>query len=196
MAEMTIDQELDLLDDAFRRLKVEYDIFFAGGAKRPPVDSESRIQVQIRRFMENSRLTLPQRYRLQQMAQRYAVFTDLWRRKIRVKDQGYRRPEDKLLGVGGFGHLDDGAPRSQPADQSESFVLCSTDAIDVVPLFEAVLRAREAVGQPLGGFDTFAAFVQNKTDSIRSQFKCQAVEYTVTVKGGQVSLKARPRKDA
>jgi hypothetical protein len=37
--------------------------------------------------------------------------------------------------------------------------------------------------------------VQLKTESIRSQFKCEAVEYTVMVKGGQVNLKARPRKD-
>ena len=35
----------------------------------------------------------------------------------------------------------------------------------------------------------------NKTGAIRNQYKCRAVEYTVTVKGGQVHLKARPRKD-
>jgi hypothetical protein len=48
---------------------------------------------------------------------------------------------------------------------------------------------------PLGAFDSFASFVQLKTDSIRTQFKCEAVEYTVMVKDGQVRLKARPRKD-
>jgi hypothetical protein len=203
MADLTIDQELDLLDDAFRRLKVEYDIYFAGGNKRPPVDNESRVQAQIRRYMENSRLTSAQRHRLTAMAQRYAVFADLWRRKVRVKDQGYRRPEDKLIGVGGFGHLDEseahahGTPHkpAKEREYSESFILFSSDVFEVLPLFEAVVRAREAVGQPLGGFDPFASFVQFKTGSIRNQFKCQAVEYTVTVKGGQVQLKARPRKD-
>jgi hypothetical protein len=192
MADLTIDQELDLLEDAFRRLKVEYDVYFAGGAKRPPEDNETRVRAQIRRHMENSRLSMQQRYRVNAIAQRYAVFTELWRRKVRVKDQGYRRPEDKLIGVGGFGHLDEAA--ATPQSQTESFVLQSTDALDLIPLFEAVVRARESVGQPLGTFDTFAAFVRNKTDSIRSQFRCRSVEYTVTVKSGQVSLKARPRK--
>jgi hypothetical protein len=198
MADLTIDEQLDLLDDAFRRLKVEYDIFFAGGNKRPPVDNETRIKAQIRQHMENSRLNLVQRYRLSNMAQRYAVFTELWRRKARVKDQGYVRPEDKLLGVGGFGHLDEPhlrAPHDRDREESESFVLISSDVFEVAPLYEAVVRARETVGLPLGAFDSFAAFVQLKTESIRSQFKCEAVEYTVMVKGGQVNLKARPRKD-
>jgi hypothetical protein len=197
MADLTIDQELDLLEDAMRRLKVEYDIYFAGGSKKPPVDNETRVQAQLRRYMENSRLSHAQRYRLTNMAQRYAVFAELWRRKVRVKDQGYRRPEDKLLGVGGFGHLEE-AEAHAPARQleySESFVLFSTDSFEVVPLFEAMVRAREAVGQPLGAFDPFASFVKFKTGAIRNQFHCRAVEYTVTVQGGQVQLKARPRKD-
>ena len=50
-------------------------------------------------------------------------------------------------------------------------------------------------GQPLGAFDSFAGFVQNKSTQIRSQFRCQTVEYTVMVQDGQVRLKARPRKD-
>ena len=198
MADLTLDQELDLLDDAFRRLKVEYDIYFAGGNKRPPVDNEARVQAQMRRYMENARLTPAQRYRLTSMAQRYAVFADLWRRKVRVKDQGYRRPEDKLIGVGGFGHLQDRDTPNLPCtecDQSESFVVFSNDMFEVVPLYEAMLRARESVGQPLGGFDPFATYVQCKTGAIRNRYKCRAVEYTVTVKGGQVHLKARPRKD-
>jgi hypothetical protein len=198
MADLSIDQELDLLDDAFRRLKVEYDIYFAGGTKRPPVDNETRIQAQMRRHMENSRLNSAQRYRLNNQAQRFAVFSDLWRRKAKVKDQGYVAPQDKLLGVGGFGHVDapnTGPERETDREETESFVLFSSDVFEVVPLFEAVLRAREAVGQPLGAFDPFAAFVQLKSDEIRSQFQCQAVEYTVMVRGGKVRLKARPRKD-
>lgn len=197
MAELTIDQELDLLDDAFRRLKIEYDIYFAGGSKRAPTENETRVQAQIRRYMENSRLTMQQRYRISTVAQRYAVFADLWRRKLRVKEQGFRRPEDKLLGVGGFGHLEQiNASAEASTEITESFVVYSTATSDLVPLFDAVVRAREAAGQPLGTFDSFASFVRQKTESIRHQFKCPAVEYTVTVKGGQVNLKARPRKGA
>jgi hypothetical protein len=193
---VTIDEELVLLEDSFRRLKIEYDIFFAGGSKKPPLDTESRVQTIIRRNIENSRISFAQRFRLHAIAQRYSVFSDLWRRKGKIKDEGYRRPEDTLLGVGGFGHLEEPAQRSaEPEHEPESFLIFTSDVIEVVALYEAVVRARETIGQPLGAFDSFATFVQNKSSQIRSKFGCQAVEYTVLVKGGQVQLKARPRKD-
>jgi hypothetical protein len=196
---LTIDEELALLEDTFRRLKIEYDIYFAGGgSKKPPVDTESRVQAIIRRNLENTHLTFPQRFRLTAIAQRYTIFSDLWRRKTRIKDEGYRRPEDMLLGVGGFGHIEAALPQAAPAkaeDESESFLLFTDDVIEVVALYEAVVRAREAAGQPLGAFDSFANFVQTKSSQIRAQYQCQTVEYTVMVKAGQVRLVARPRKD-
>ena len=197
---MTVDEELALLEDSFRRLKIEFDIYFAGGAKKPPVDTESRVTGLIRRNMENSRLSFAQRYRLTSVAQKYSVFSDLWRRKTRIKEEGYRRPEDTLLGVGGFGSLEPSkhgtSSHSAMADgEPESFLVFTDDVIEVVALYEAVVRARETAGQPLGAFDTFAAFVQNKSAQIRGQFNCQAVEYTVMVQSGQVRLKARARKD-
>jgi hypothetical protein len=193
---MTLDEELALLEDSFRRLKIEFDIYFAGGAKKPPVDTESRVQNLIRRNLENSRLSFPQRFRLTAVAHKYTVFSDLWRRKAKIKDEGYRRPQDALLGVGGFGHLE--TPQSSAIvnnNEPESFLLFTNDVIEVVALYEAVVRAREATGQPLGAFDSFASFVQTKANQIRTQFRCEAVEYTVMVKSGQVQLKARARKD-
>jgi hypothetical protein len=199
MAELSIDQELDLLEDALRRLKVEYDIYFAGGAKRPPVDNEGRVKQQIRRYMENSRLSPRQRYRLNAVAQRFTVFSDLWQRKGRVKEQGYVRPQDKMIGVGGFGSAEASSRSKAAADgeheQAESFVLFSNDAFEAVPLYEALVRARESVGKSQGNFDSFAAFVQLKAGALRQKHHCEAVEYTVKIKDGQVHLKARARKD-
>jgi hypothetical protein len=197
---VTIEEQLELLEDSFRRLKIEYDIYFAGGSKRPPTDLQSRVDGLVRQLSENGRLNYGHRYKLNSVAQRYSVFGDLWRRKARIKDEGYRRPEDMLVGVGGFGKVEDKtappAPRS-PFDESEpeSFMLFSDDVIEMVALYESVVRAREITGQPLGGFDTFANFVQSKSNQLRQQYECNVVEYTVFVKDGQVKLKARPRKD-
>ena len=164
--------------------------------EKPPVDSESRVQNIIRRNLENGHLNFPQRFRFNAIAQRYSVFSDLWRRKTKIKDEGYSRPEYMLLGVGGFGHLQSTSPNAQGDDhEAESFLIFTTDVIEIVALYEAVVRAREAAGQPLGAFDTFANFVQNKSSQIRSQFHCQAVEYTVMMQDGKVRLNARPRKD-
>jgi len=192
---VTLEEELELLEGNFRRLKIEYDIYFSGGAKKPPVDTQSRVELMLRRLSENGRLNFAQRFKLNGLAQKYSVFSDLWRRKTRIKDEGYRRPEDMLVGVGGFGHLDQPSKSSIDESEPESFLLFSDDVIEMVALYESVVRARESTGQPLGGFDSFASFVQNKSNQIRGQHHCNVVEYTVMVKDGQVKLKARPRKD-
>jgi len=85
---VTIDEELDLLDQQLRRLKIEYDIFFNNATKRPPTDVEWKVVSLIRKFSDGARLTFSQRYRYGEMAQRYAVFGDLWRKKLRIREEG------------------------------------------------------------------------------------------------------------
>ena len=196
---MTIDEELTLLEDTFRRLKIEYDTYFGGGSKKPPVDTDSRVVSLMKRYSENSQLTFPQRFRLNAISQRYAVFSDLWRRKLKIKEEGYHRPEDMLLGVVGFRAADrlGNTSEAEPGlySEPESFVIFGDDVLEMVSLFEAVVQAREQAGKPLGSFDSFASFVQKKSGQLRDKFRCQAVEYTVQLEGGEVRLKARPRKD-
>jgi hypothetical protein len=39
----TPDEQLTRLEDDIRRLRVEFDIFFNGAAKRPPYDTKGRV---------------------------------------------------------------------------------------------------------------------------------------------------------
>jgi hypothetical protein len=96
---VTIDEELDLLDQQLRRLKIEYEIFFSNPAKRPPTDIEWKVLSLIRKFSDGSRMKFSQRYRYNEMAQRYAIQSDLWRKKTRIREEGVRRPQDAMLSV-------------------------------------------------------------------------------------------------
>ena len=98
---MTTDEELDLLDQQLRRLKIEYEIFFNNPAKRPPTDIEWKVLSIIRKFSDSPRMSFSQRYKYNSMAQRYAIQSDLWRKKMRIREEGYRRPQDALLSVQG-----------------------------------------------------------------------------------------------
>src|ERR1700733_16332624 len=98
---VTTDEELDLLDQQLRRLKIEYEVFFNNPAKRPPTDIEWKVLSIIRKFSDSPRMSFSQRYRYNEMAQRYAIQSDLWRKKMRIREEGYRRPQDALLSVQG-----------------------------------------------------------------------------------------------
>ena len=92
---MTIDEELNLLDHQLRRLKIEYEIFFNNPAKRPPTEIEWKVTNLIRKFSDGGRMSFSQRYRYNEMAQRYAIHSDLWRKKMRIREEGYRRNDPR-----------------------------------------------------------------------------------------------------
>src|SRR5258708_21733460 len=94
---VTIDEEMNLLDQQLRRLKIEYEIFFNNPAKRPPTDVEWKVLSLIRKFSDSARLSFSQRFIYNEMAQRYAIQSDLCSNKIRIGEEGYGRPAHKIL---------------------------------------------------------------------------------------------------
>src|SRR6266581_9043473 len=98
---MTIDEELTLLETQLRRLKIDYEVFFSNPQKKPPSDLEWKVLALLRKFSDGGRMSFSQRFRYNEIAQRYAIYSDLWRKKSRIREEGYRRPQDALLSVQG-----------------------------------------------------------------------------------------------
>lgn len=214
---MTTDEELSLLDQQLRRLKIEYEIFFNNPSKRPPTDVEWKVLSLIRKFSDSSRLSFSQRFKYNEMAQRYAIQADLWRKKMRIREEGYRRPQDALLSVQGVrtgeereakhhtvyglkrkGHAEgEQTPAADPGGDQSFSVQCSGAAAEraqVESLYKALSEAKHKSGEKItGNLDSFAAFVKKKTSEIRKQHGCNAVVYSVEMQGGHVKLKAKAK---
>jgi hypothetical protein len=206
---VTIDEELTVLESQLRRLKIEYEVYFSNPTKRPPTDIEWKVLSLLRKFSDGGRMSFSQRFRYNEMAQRYAVYSDLWRKKGRIREEGYRRPQDALLSVQGVrveehepehkvygvGHAAAGAAAA-PAKQSLR-IECSDASAEqdkVATLYKALTEAKKNAGETVSGnMESFSSFVQKKTDQIRKQYGCQAVEYSVEMEGGQVRLKAKAK---
>ena len=211
---MTIDEELNLLDQQLRRLKIEYEIFFNNPAKRPPTDVEWKVLSLIRKFSDGTRMSFSNRFRYNEMAQRYAVQAELWRKKMRIREEGYRRPADAILSVQGVRVPEEheakhhpvygvarhgqtaGAGAPSAGDQPFS-VQCSGAAAEreqVESLYKALTAAKQKSGEKVSGnLDSFAAFVKKKTSELRKQHGCDTVVYSVETQGGQVKLKAKAK---
>ena len=205
---MTIDEELSLLDQQLRRLKIEYEIFFNNPSKRPPGDIEWKVTNLLKKFSDSSRLSFPQRYRYNEMAQRYAIQSDLWRKKMRIREEGYRRPQDAILSVQGVRPSEEheskhhhaygvGHHADTPQGDKPFSVQCSNAAAEhekVEALYKALTEAKKRSGEKVtGNLESFVAFVQKKTSQIRKQYGCEAVVYSVEIQDGQVKLKAKAK---
>jgi len=209
---VTIDEELGVLETQLRRLKIEYEVFFSNPTKRPPTDIEWKVLSLLRKFSDGGRMSFSQRYRYNEMAQRYAVYSDLWRKKSRIREEGYRRPQDALLAVQGvrveeehkpqhnpvYGLSHGTAAAAAPAVTSQPFTLHTAvdkaDREQVERLFNTLVAAKKKAGENVSGnLDSFSTFVQKKTQEIRKQYGCQDVEFSVELTDGHVKLKAKAK---
>jgi hypothetical protein len=208
---VTTDEELNLLDQQLRRLKIEYEVFFNNPAKRPPTDVEWKVLSLIRKFSDSKRMSFSQRFRYNEMAQRYAIQSDLWRKKMRIREEGYRRPADAILSVQGvrlneereakhnpvYGlsakHAD-GVQQAEGKPFSVQYADEKSDREQVVSLYKALTEAKKKSGEKVSGnLDSFAAFVKKKTTEIRQKHGCEAVVYSVEIQDGQAKLKAKAK---
>ena len=199
----TIDEELAGLERDIRQLKIEYDMYFGGGRKRPPSEIEWRIELVIKRYSERGGdLKYTQRFRFTNLAQTYAKYKEVFRKRLARREEGKverhfgaaakaieaERAKTQAVSVS------TGEP--QAAGTAKTFrVTCSApekEADKVEQLYEAFVRAKQEAGEDMGRMTRlgFNEFVRKKTKDLQEQKNCSEVEYVVETVDGQVKLKA------
>ncbi len=180
---MTVEEELTQLEDFIRKLKIEYEIYFNGGKDRPPWDLQWKVETIIKKYGEQ-RLAFSQRFRFNSLVQRFAVYNDMWRQKVKNREEG-REPRK---------------PREEPRVEASAAGAFKVQWHDpeqeqekVEKLFQALVEAKKKVGESTDALplESFKRFVKQKTDQLKKDFGCRTVEYVVEVENGQVRLKAK-----
>jgi hypothetical protein len=181
---VTVDEELDRLEDGIRRLKIEYEVYFSGGMPRPPHDTVYRVETLIKKHTsDTSKLNFGQRFKFTQLVQKYAVNNELWRKKLRDKEEGR----------GQFGK-----PRREveaPPPETGVVVVCSDPEKEtgkVEQLLKALIEAKKKAGESVDSLDplAFAKFVQAQTQRVRTSLGCSKVQFSVNVEEGKVKFRA------
>ena len=183
----TVDEQLTRLEEDIRRLRVEFDIFFNGAAKRPPYDTKGRVETLLKRIGDDRTLTYAQRYRYNSMASRYNAFRDLWRRTMQGREEGRDLVSTTRANM----------KSDMPAAPIEPVSFVCTDAhreLEVVKnLYQSVVDAKQRCGESTDdlSFPKFHRLIASKADGIKEKMGCDRVRFSVTVEKGHVSFKAR-----
>ena len=196
----TIDEELATLEKDIRQLKVEYDQYFGGGRKRPPTEIEWRIDMMVKRYSERGgELKFAQRFRFNNLSQTYAKYKDIFRKKVKQKEEG---TVQRHFGAAAK-EIEAARAKEHPQEEASAVAVggksfrmtCSepereTEKVD--QLYEAFLQAKQTAGEATGKLSrsSFNEFVLKKTKELQKQKNCRDVEYVVEVVEGQVKLKA------
>jgi len=82
-----IDQQVTRLEEDIRKLKIEFDIYFNGGLKRPPLESRARLEANLKRLADDRNLSYAQRYQFNSVVSRFNSYRELWRRLLKKRGE-------------------------------------------------------------------------------------------------------------
>src|SRR5919205_245684 len=135
-AQPTAEEQLVRLEDDIRRLKVEFDIYFNGAAKRPPYDTKGRVETLIKRLADDRTLSFAQRYQYNSLTARYTSFMQLWRRTMQEREDGRGH---------GAAARRQAKSEAEAEPQAPATFVCKdakTDVATVRGIYEALVEAR------------------------------------------------------
>jgi hypothetical protein len=200
----TIDEDLAQMERDIRQLKIEYDMFFGGGRKRPPTEIEWRIELLTKRYSERGGdMKFGQRFRFNNLTQTYAKYKDMFRKRMAQREEGKVTRHfgaaakaieaERARAQAAAGKQEPAAPVAAEANGFR--MVCSepekeTQKVD--QLFEAFIQAKQQAGEETGKVTRagFNEFVRKKTKDLQTSKNCRDVEYVVETVDGQVKLKA------
>jgi len=206
----TVDEDLSQIERDIRTLKIEYEQFFGGGRPRPPADTQWRVDNLLRRYNERiGDLSFGQRFRFNNIAQTYAKYQDMWRKKLMQKETGAQQHHygaaAKAIEAERARRAtqDDGAASKSGAERAAvsgrsaaAFALSVSNPAQegekIQTLYDKLIAARAETGESAGApsLKDFERFVQQKTKDLQEKGGNE-VEYSVSIEGGRVKLKAR-----
>jgi hypothetical protein len=187
--EPTVDEQLTRLEDDIRRVKIEFDIFFNGGSKRPPYDTKGRVETMLKRLGDDRSLSYAQRFRYGTLASRYNLFRDLWRRTMQGREEG-RSPMATARAS---------AKEQAVADFKKTIFVCEDAHKDVElvkNVYKALMDAKKVCGEPVEDFSfpRFHRLIASQADSLKERLGCERISFSIDVEGGHVSFKAKGEK--
>jgi hypothetical protein len=207
----TIDDELGQIEKDIRRLKIEYEQFFGGGRPRPPADTQWRLETMMKRYSDRSAdMSFAQRFRFSNLAQTYAKYQDMWRKKTQQKEgatsqhhfgaaakavEAARAEAAKREGAESAVAVMNPVVRAVvEREEASTFALSDPEQekSKIVKLYQRVVQAHNESGEAAAApnLQAFERFVRKKTQELKDKGG-KEVEYSVTIQDGKVKLKAR-----
>ena len=182
------------LEAELKQLEAEYNMFFAGRIKRPPVETQNRvaamIKAQDRAYIQN----YGDRFRFTTLQTRYQKLIDLWEKSLRAKEEG------RSLGIA---HAPAKAPAPRPAPEKKgpqdkvmhaaSFSDPAREIDKLTALYESLSEARSQLGEEQVPFHKFAELVKNQVKKLKDGGS-EEVAFRVAVKDGKVNFTAKGTK--
>lgn len=191
------DDELDKLEEDIRRLKNQYDLFFAAIVKVPPSFMRHQVEAYIHDLNRIKMRDNARRFRFNTVLSRYNQYREMWARRMREREEGpldYRRRQAAMTAPA----ADRIAPPPVTSSPADPYVKMTpgSNGEQVRKLYDEITRAHVELGKLSNvTLDQLTTMVQKQTELVRSKYNVSTVAFRVETVDGKVKLKAKPLQD-
>ncbi len=180
-----IDERLRALEEGINRLRIEYDQYFLGTARREPRTLRSQLERMIAELMNEPPRNAAQKFRLHSLVARFNSLRTRWGRTLREIEAGtYQRHRFKA-------RLRMQPPEAtRPAPPTPARGPARPSASDQI--FEAYCRARAKTGEGAAGIsrESLSGLLKKQTSTLHKQHPDARISFRVVVEGNCAKIKA------
>ena len=180
VAEADLEARFDKLDRRIQQLKVEYNRFFAGDLKQPPMALREEIDAEMKRLRSLNLRRSVDGFRLGALEAQLNSYREMYDRRQRDIEEGRSAPRHAAR-----------TTAATPRHDVDAGVVLSPrlegDAVEA--LFKGLVERNPRGAMDL---DTFRNYLQRQMAQIRDKTGCEAVQFRVVAEDGKVKLKAKP----
>ncbi len=177
-------EDMERLKRGMKQLETEYEQWFSGALRQPPWETKKKIEAIIRRYNSSPPQNLAEQSVFQMLQSKFTTYNEMWNRRERLQEEG------RLPG-GRPGRPKRAAAKSPPT--TERAAPSGGDPLRKV--FDKYVAAKEKAGQKTANlnYDNFRRVLDKQAQQLRSG-GYKDVDFGVSMKGGKVSVVARPKK--
>jgi hypothetical protein len=174
---------MEELKRSMKQLETEYEQWFSGALKQPPWATKKRVENIVRRYSQNPPQNLAEQSVFAMHQAKFATYNEMWNRRVRLKEEG-RLPGGR-----------EERPRATAARPSSADRPAADGGDEFRQVFDKYVAAKQKAGQSTSNlnYESFRKVLSKQAKQLRSG-GYKDVNFGVSMKGGKVSVVARPKK--
>ena len=199
---MTLEEEIGRLEKRVIHLRIQFDLFFAGGLPKPPLDLRDDLDREVKRMGNTRDMKLSQRFMYNTLLNRWNIFTELWNKKLQAREEGTRLTALARRRQRASPDAPPPAPQAPERRDSAERRLVARAAIsnardaegELKSFYRSFLEARQGEGK-VPSFEKFRTEIEKHIEIIRRKSSCERVDFRLYLENNKVALKAKPHKE-
>jgi hypothetical protein len=181
-------EDMEALKRGMKQLETEYEQWFAGALRQPPWATKKKVEGIIRNYSRTPPQNLAEQAVFQMHQAKFTTYSEMWNRRMRLQEEG------RLLT--GREERSKRVPAPSPTTDEPSHRATKDKTGDEFrKIFDKYVAAKQEVGQSTRNlnYDSFRKVLSKQAKQLRSG-GYKKVDFGVSMKGGKVSVVARPKK--